>query len=437
MGKCPACGQWDSLVQETVAPRVASSGGNRKSPKATPLTSVTFERKDVTSTGIAELDRVLGGGLVPGSLILVGGDPGIGKSTILLQAMGELAKRGTRVLYLTAEESLQQVKVRADRLGVSSENLYLLADTQIENMDAARKEIDPQVMVVDSIQTVGLGSLNNPIGSVSQIRAVTHHLMDVAKGQGIATFVAGHVTKEGAIAGPKVMEHMVDTVLYFEGERNGAYRILRAHKNRFGSAQEIGVFEMHQEGLRPVPNPSELFLSQRAEGPGAVVVTSLEGSRPILLEVQALATPTIYGTPRRTTIGFDQQRVAMLCAVLDARAGFELAGYDIYVNVAGGVRVSEPAADLGVLMALASTVMGRPVSSDTVVVGEVGLSGEVRGVSQLPARIAEAEALGFRRCVVPGVDLARWSGAHPAVPLHGASTVTAALDEVGLAYTGS
>jgi DNA repair protein RadA/Sms len=259
--------------------------------------------------------------------------------------------------------------------------------------------------------------------------------MDLAKGKNITTFVVGHVTKEGAIAGPKVMEHMVDTVLYFEGERTGPYRILRSHKNRFGSAQEIGVFEMHQDGLRPVPNPSELFLSQRAKGPGAAVVTSLQGSRPILLEVQGLATPALYGSPRRTTIGFDQQRVAMLCAVLDARAGFELSGYDIYVNVAGGMRLTEPAADLGVVLALASAVRGLEIPTDLLVVGEVGLSGEVRGVSQLAARVAEAEALGFARCIVPQVDLERWVGPPSSLPLHGVATVAAGLDEAGVAFT--
>jgi DNA repair protein RadA/Sms len=376
---------------------------------------------------------VLGGGLVDGALVLVGGDPGIGKSTLLLQALGSLAGAGVRGLYVTAEESLAQVKLRAERLDIDSDELFLLAETQLEAVDAARKSTKPAVMVIDSIQTVGSGELESAIGSVSQIRAVTQQLMDVAKHEGIAVFVVGHVTKEGTIAGPKVMEHMVDTVLYFEGERTGPYRILRAHKNRFGSAQEIGVFEMQAGGLRAVSNTSELFLSQRATGAGAVVVTSLEGSRPILLEVQALTTPALYGSPRRTTVGFDSQRTAILCAVLDRRAGLDIAGLDVYVNIAGGVRVSEPAVDLGVVLALASTARNKPIAADTVVVGEVGLSGEVRAVSQLAARVQEAASLGFKRCIVPSVDLERWKGTPPDLPLVGVESVGEALSEVGLA----
>ncbi len=434
MGKCPSCNQWESLVEEVVS-KTPTSGRSTQLASVQSLSEIGFETGERLEIGIPELDRVLGGGLVPGALTLVGGDPGIGKSTLLLQAMGKLAQAGKKILYMSAEESLQQIKVRANRLEVFSDNLFLLADTNLEALDIARREVKPDVVVIDSIQTVGTPSSESSVGSVSQIRAVTHHLMELAKGQNITTFVVGHVTKEGAIAGPKVMEHMVDTVLYFEGERTGAYRILRAHKNRFGSAQEIGVFEMHAGGLRPVSNPSEVFLSQRAQAPGAAVVTSLEGSRPILLEVQGLSTASLYGSPRRTTLGFDQQRVAMLCAVLDARAGFELSGYDIYVNVAGGVKLTEPAADLGVVLALASAVRGIEVPTDFVVVGEVGLSGEVRGVSQLAARILEAEALGFSRCLVPQVDLDRWTGPAASLPLHGVKTVAEALEEVGLAFS--
>ncbi|OGQ81373.1 MAG: DNA repair protein RadA, partial [Deltaproteobacteria bacterium RIFOXYA12_FULL_58_15] len=357
---------------------------------------------------------------------------GIGKSTLLLQAAGELASGGARILYVTAEESLSQVKLRADRLGISSNNLFLLAETQLESVDEARESIKPEIMIIDSIQTVGVSEISSAIGSVSQIRAATAFLMGIAKGKDVPVFVVGHVTKEGTIAGPKVMEHMVDTVLYFEGERTGPYRILRAHKNRFGSAQEIGVFEMHGEGLRAVSNPSELFLSQRASGPGAAVVTSLEGSRPILLEVQALTTPAVYGTPRRTTVGFDHQRVTILCAVLDRRCGLDIGGLDVYVNIAGGVRVTEPAVDLGVALALASTVRGVPIPADVVVAGEVGLSGEVRAVSQLGSRVQEAASLGFSRCVVPNVDVDRWKGPAPVLPLCGVGNVMEALAEVGL-----
>jgi DNA repair protein RadA/Sms len=431
LGRCPGCNEWSTFVEE-------AAGGSRKvdavevSSTLTTLAAVDVRDDQRRTTGIPELDRVLGGGLVHGALVLVGGDPGIGKSTLLLQAVGNLAQGGTRCLYVTAEESVRQVKLRADRVGISTDQLYLVSETSLEAVDAARAEVKPEVMVVDSIQTVGLGELESAVGSVSQIRAATQHLLQLAKREDLTIFVVGHVTKDGAIAGPKVMEHIVDTVLYFEGERTGPYRILRAHKNRFGSAQEIGVFEMHGDGLRAVSNPSELFLSQRAQGPGAAVVTSLEGSRPILLEVQALTAPALYGAPRRITVGFDAQRVAMLCAVLDRRAGFDIAGLDIYVNIAGGVRVSEPAADLGVVLAMASAASGQPVPSDTVVVGEVGLSGEVRAASQLAARVAEAKGLGFARCVVPKVDLERWKGRPPELPLHGVASIVEALHEVGL-----
>ena len=443
LGRCPACGEWSTLVEETAAPRKQATDV-KPSSTLTSLAAVDVREDTRRTTGIPELDRVLGGGLVPGSvtlvggglvegaLVLVGGDPGIGKSTLLLQALGNLAQNGARCLYVTAEESVRQVRLRADRVGVTSDRLFLVSETSLEAVDAARAEVKPEVLVVDSIQTVGLSTLESAVGSVGQIRAATQHLLELAKREGLTTFVVGHVTKDGAIAGPKVMEHMVDTVLYFEGERTGPYRILRAHKNRFGSAQEIGVFEMHGDGLRAVLNPSELFLSQRASGPGAAVVTSLEGSRPILLEVQALTAPALYGAPRRITVGFDAQRVAMLCAVLDRRAGLDIAGLDIYVNIAGGVKVTEPAADLGVILAMASAASGKAVPSDTVVVGEVGLSGEVRAAAQLGARVQEARSLGFARCIVPKVDLDRWKGRPAELPLHGVTNVLEALDEVGL-----
>ncbi len=395
------------------------------------LSDVSADDCKRITTGIPEFDRVLGGGLVPGGLTLVGGDPGIGKSTLLLQALGNLAQNGERVLYVTGEESASQVKMRADRMDVKSENLYLLPHTNLNAIRSARAEVNPTVMVVDSIQTVGIDELESAIGSVSQIRAVTQHLMEVSKKEGVTIFVVGHVTKEGTIAGPKVMEHMVDTVLYFEGERTGPYRILRAHKNRFGSIQEIGVFEMRQEGLHPVSNPSELFLSQRANGPGATVVTSLEGSRPLLLEVQALATHSHLGTPRRTTSGFDPQRVAMLCAVLAARADMDLASLDVYVNVVGGVRLNEPAADLGVALALASSASNHELPTDMVAIGEIGLTGEVRAIARINDRIHEVASLGFNRCIVPQIELDRWRGADPAIPLIGVSTLKQALRIVG------
>ncbi len=429
LGRCPTCAAWSSLVEELVE---AASPSAAKTARARPvaLSEVPSAAEARVEVGLPELDRVLGGGLVHGALVLVGGDPGIGKSTLLLQALGVLAARNMVVLYVSAEESLQQTKLRAERLGVTSDKLYLLAETQLASVEAAIEELSPQVLVLDSIQTVGVDEVDSAIGSVSQIRAVTQRLMTIAKGRGVTTFVVGHVTKEGAIAGPKVMEHMVDTVLYFEGERTGPYRLLRAHKNRFGSAQEIGVFEMLQDGLRAVDNPSELFLSQRAEGPGAAVVTSLEGTRPILLEVQALTSPSPYGTPRRTAVGVDSQRVAMLCAVLERHGGVAASSLDVYVNIAGGVRVSEPAVDLGIVLALASASRGQPLPADMVVVGEVGLAGEVRAVSQLPQRVAEAAALGFRRCLVPKVELSRWRGPSPELPLLGVGNVAEALLEV-------
>jgi DNA repair protein RadA/Sms len=433
LGRCPSCEAWSSFVEELEerAAAPAAAAALRKT-QAIPLIEVESAAHSRLSTGIPELDRVLGGGLVPGALVLVGGDPGIGKSTLLLQACGAVAGADAPALYVTAEESAEQVKMRAERLGIRGEGLYLLAETTVEAVEAACKELAPRVLVVDSIQTVGLAELESPVGSVSQIRGVAQRLLALAKSTGLSIFVVAHVTKDGAIAGPKVMEHMVDTVLYFEGERTGPYRILRAHKNRFGSAQEIGVFEMLQEGLAAVANPSELFLSQRAQGAGGVVVASLEGTRPILLEVQALTSRSAYGTPRRTTIGIDSQRVAMLCAVLDRHAGFDTANQDVYVNLAGGLRVSEPALDLGVILALASAACGAPVPSELVVVGEVGLSGEVRAVAQLAARVGEASALGFRRCLVPKVELERWRGAPAALPLLGVATIREALREVGL-----
>lgn len=379
------------------------------------------------ATGNAVLDRVLGGGLVPGALILVGGDPGIGKSTLLLQTLGKLAKTGQKTLYVTAEESLQQVKLRAQRLEMDPDGLWVLAETNFQQIEAAYRKLKPNVLVIDSIQTVGVDTIDSAMGSVAQIRAVTTSLMHLAKGQNVAIFVVGHVTKEGSIAGPKVMEHMVDTVLYFEGEKTGPYRILRAHKNRFGSAEEIGVFEMEGRGLLPVDNPSALFLSQRATGPGAAVVTSLEGSRPILLEVQALVTPCFHGgTPRRTTTGCEPQRVAMLCAVLAARAGIDLSGSDVFVNVAGGVRISEPAADLGIVLALASAATHQVLDPYTVAIGEVGLSGEIRVAAQLKARLAEAAALGFGQALVAQVDAERLTQT-PVLPVMGVRNVKDAL----------
>jgi DNA repair protein RadA/Sms len=430
LGRCPGCMAWSSLVEEVVSPHTKKHLSSQPASQAIALSNITYtEDSPRLSTGIASFDHVLGGGLVHGSLVLVGGDPGIVKSTLLLQTLGSLVCQVKKALYVSAEESVKQIKMRADRLHIEAPNLFLLCATHFQHVEEALKQIKPDVLVIDSVQTVGIEGIESTFGSVAQIRALTQKLMEVSKQDGIATFVIGHVTKEGAIAGPKVMEHMVDTVLYFEGERTGPYRILRAHKNRFGSAQEIGVFEMVSEGLRGVSNPSELFLAQRSHAPGSTVVTSLEGSRPLLLEVQALTTQAQYGNARRTSIGFDTQRVHMLCAVLAARGNMDLSMSDVYVNIAGGVRVTETAADLGVAMALASSYTHKMLPQDTVMMGEVGLSGEIRSISQLPTRIQEASALGFKRAYVPQVDLERYQGAYE-IPLIGVGHVREALDMI-------
>jgi len=359
-------------------------------------------------TGIGELDRVLGGGVVRGSLILIGGDPGIGKSTLVFQACRALADSGGPVLYVSGEESAAQVKLRAERLGISSRGLYLLAETDLQAIEAHVDSLKPRVLVVDSIQTVYLPDLESAPGSVSQVRECGSRLMLMAKTEGIAAFLVGHVTKEGALAGPRVLEHLVDTVLYFEGEHHHAYRVLRAVKNRFGSTNEIGVFEMTDRGLAEVQNPSGFFLSERPKGaPGSVIVSSLEGTRPVLLELQALVSPANFGTPRRTVLGSDYNRVCLLLAVLEKRAGFPLQTQDVFVNVAGGGRVTEPAADLGIVLALASSYLDRPLPGDLLILGEVGLTGEVRAVTGLEARLREAAALGFQSAVVPKNNLVR------------------------------
>jgi DNA repair protein RadA/Sms len=406
-GTCPDCkretGELVPLVEERVAPapsgrRAAAAAGTRPLP----LADVVIERGDRTPIGIAELDRVLGGGVVRGSLVLIGGDPGIGKSTLLLQAARALARVTPPVLYVSAEESAAQVKLRADRLGITGEGLLLWAETDLSAVQAELDTIKPRALVVDSIQTVFLPDLESAPGSVAQVRECGARLMSLAKSRGVATFLVGHVTKEGALAGPRVLEHLVDTVLYFEGEHHHAYRILRAVKNRFGSTNEIGVFEMAAGGLVEVPNPSGFFLAERpADAPGSVIVSALEGTRPLLLELQALVARASFGTPRRTVLGADYNRVCLLLAVLEKRAGLPIGNQDVFVNVAGGGRVAEPAADLGVIIAAASSYLERPVPGDFLVVGEVGLTGEVRAVNGVEARLKAAAQLGFRRAIVP------------------------------------
>ncbi len=429
-GRCPDCGEFNTMAEERVAPARAANRPGRAAPaevsRPLPLAEVSTDAAERMRTGLAELDRVLGGGVVAGSLVLIGGDPGIGKSTLLLQACQALGEAAGPVLYVSGEESGAQVKLRADRLGLDAKALYLLAETQLEAIEAQVAQIAPRAVVVDSIQTVYLGDLESAPGSVSQVRECGARLMTLAKTRGITVFLVGHVTKEGAIAGPRVLEHLVDTVLYFEGERHATYRILRAVKNRFGSTNEIGVFEMTGRGLTEVQNPSAMFLAERPRGvPGSVIVAALEGTRPLLLELQALVTAAHFGTPRRTVLGADYNRVCLLLAVLEKRAGFPLQSQDVFVNVAGGVRCQEPAADLGIVLASASSYTERPLAPDVVLLGEVGLTGEIRAIGGLEARLREAAALGFASAVVPRSSLVE--GARYPLEVKGVGTLGEAL----------
>ena len=371
-----------------------------------PIDSISLDPELRLKTGLQEFDRTLGGGIVPGSMVLIGGDPGIGKSTLLLQVVARLSKESLRALYLSGEESPQQIKIRAERLSIRAENLFLLTGTCIEHLFERIDELQPNLLVVDSIQTVYTETLPSAPGSVGQVREVSTRLLNWAKKTGIPTFLIGHVTKDGAIAGPKVLEHLVDTVLYFEGDTSHAFRILRAVKNRYGSTNEIGVFEMKDSGLEEVGNPSRIFLEERPQGAsGSVVIPCLEGTRPLLLEIQALVGPSPLGMPRRTAIGVDHNRISLLVAVLGKRMGIEMGDQDIFVNVAGGMRVDEPAADLGMVSAMISSFLNRPVDKNLVVFGEVGLAGEIRAVSQPEVRIKEAKKLGFSRCILPKGNL--------------------------------
>ncbi|SNB47634.1 DNA repair protein RadA [Geobacter sp. DSM 9736] len=400
LGKCPDCNEWNTLVEEIPARAVSTESGAVAVPLSINAVTVTDELR--ISCGISEFDRVLGGGLVAGSLVLIGGDPGIGKSTILLQVMNYLAANAGPVLYVSGEESAQQISLRGARMGISHANLLLLPETSLEKVMGQVHSLKPHVLVVDSVQTTFTSALESAPGSVSQVRECAGRLMMLAKGLGVPVFLVGHVTKEGSIAGPRVLEHMVDTVLYFEGDAGHSFRILRAVKNRFGSTNEIGIFEMKETGLAEVANPSELFLSERPIGvSGSVVVTSIEGSRPLLVELQALVTGSPFGTPRRTTIGIDHNRLALLVAVLEKKVGLSLGGQDIFVNVAGGVRLNEPSADLGIVAAVASSHLDKIVQPQTLLIGEVGLAGEVRAVTQPELRVKEAAKLGFKRCILP------------------------------------
>jgi DNA repair protein RadA/Sms len=436
MGRCADCGAWNSFVEERVAeasPAVAPS--SRFAVAGAPSTARLYDDIDLTaapriSSGIDEFDRVLGGGVVPGSLVLLGGEPGIGKSTLLLQAAARFAATSGSVLYSSGEESEHQVKMRGERLGVGSAPLYLLAETCLERILEEVARVRPALVIVDSVQTVFSMKLQSAPGSIGQVREAATQLLFLAKGQNVPVFLVGHVTKDGSLAGPKALEHVVDTVLYFEGEHHHAHRIIRAVKNRFGAVSELGVFEMTGTGLKPVPNPSALFLSERpVASPGSAVVCCLEGSRPILVEVQALVSSSNYGNARRTAIGIDATRVSLLLAVLEKRAGLtSLVADDVFVNVAGGVNVDEPAADLGVAAAVASSLRNKPVPAATALVGEVGLAGEIRAVTQAPRRVSEAAQMGFERCLVPAGNLDPNELAPVGCEVVGVRTIGEALD---------
>ena len=405
-GRCTVCGAWNSMVEQAAErPSKNSKMSRVNAPvKVSRITDMQADEEIRFSTGMGELDRVLGGGAVKGSLVLVGGAPGIGKSTLMLQICQQLGKFA-KVLYVSGEESMQQIKMRAERLGTFQHDMYLHCETDLDVIESAIDKVQPEVMVIDSVQTMMLEEVNSAAGSVSQVREVTNRLLQIAKGRNIAIFIVGHVTKEGTVAGPRTLEHMVDTVLYFEGERSSAYRILRGVKNRFGATNEIAVFEMKNRGLTEVKNPSEVMLEGRpTDASGSVVVCSMEGTRPLLIEIQALVAQTNFQMPRRTTVGIDFNRVNLLMAVLEKRAGIHLGSCDAYVNLTGGIRLSEPAADLGIVLALVSSYRNRPVDEHTIIFGEVGLSGEVRGVNMAGQRVKEAAKLGFTTCILPATN---------------------------------
>ena len=402
LGKCPACNSWNTFYEQKIEKYTDTNKIERKinnTPK--PLSSYVGQEANRTSTGYVELDRVLGGGLVKGSLILLGGEPGIGKSTLILQLCEKVQGDG-KVLYVSGEESAEQIKLRADRLDVKNDDLMFLGETDIDVIKDAIADMKPKLVIIDSIQTMYSDEITAAAGSVSQVREITSQIMRMCKAQQITTIIIGHVTKEGNIAGPRVLEHMVDTVLYLEGERYNTYRILRAVKNRFGSTNEIGMFEMRQEGMCEVTNPSDILITEREDNPsGSCILASVEGTRPILVEIQALTSQTVFGLPKRTANGFDYNRLAVLIAVLEKRAGLSLGNQDVYLNVAGGMRISEPAADLGIIATVASSCKNVPISQSTVVMGEVGLTGEVRRINLIEKRLKEAEKLGFKTCIIP------------------------------------
>ena len=403
LGKCPACNEWNSFYEEKISNTVSSNNPSNRPKNAVPrkLKEVEGISEVRTSTGIGELDRVLGGGLVKGSLVLVGGEPGIGKSTLILQLCDKIKGEG-KVLYVSGEESAEQVKIRADRLGINNDDIMFLGETDIDAIQDAILSINPKLVIIDSIQTMYSAEITSAAGTVSQVREITARIMRICKDNSITTIIIGHVTKDGNIAGPRVLEHMVDTVLYLEGERYFSYRMLRSVKNRFGSTNELGMFEMKNEGMVEITNPSSILISEREDNPaGAVVVASMEGTRPLLIELQSLTATSVYGVPKRTANGFDYNRLAVLIAVLEKKAGLALGGQDVYLNVVSGIRIVEPAVDLGVILACSSSYKNVSIPKDVVAIGEVGLTGEVRAVNMIDKRLKEAEKLGFKKCIIP------------------------------------
>ena len=435
MGKCPGCGSWNKMVEEvekvtTRRGAFAHSEETTVAAKPTAITAVEVTNEARIYTDSKEFNRVLGGGIVRGSLVLIGGDPGIGKSTLLLQVSSQLANKNHSVLYISGEESLRQTKLRAERLGVMSDRLLVYAETNLEDISLTIESIKPDFVIIDSIQTVFHPEITSAPGSVSQVRECTSELMRIGKTKGIAIFIVGHVTKEGSIAGPRLLEHMVDTVLYFEGERHHTYRILRAVKNRFGSTNEMGIFEMKESGLEEVENPSEIFLEERSRGAsGSTVVASMEGTRPVLVEIQALISPTSFGNPRRMATGIDHNRVPLLMAVLEKRVGLLLQNQDAYIKVAGGVKLDEPAIDLAIAVSIASSFRDKPTRPTDCIIGEVGLTGEVRRVSRIEQRVQEAAKLGFERVILPANNLSGWKCSER-IQLIGVSSVSEALKAV-------
>lgn len=437
MGKCPGCNSWNTLVEE-----VEITGGKnghqteldtKQASKPERITTIASQKEPRVTTSLKEFNRVLGGGIVPGSLVLIGGDPGIGKSTLLLQISAQLAEKDLQVLYISGEESARQTKLRADRLGITADSLYVLSETNLFDISNQIEKISPSLVVIDSIQTIFREEVTSAPGSVSQVRECTSELMKIAKTSSIPIFIVGHVTKEGAIAGPRMLEHMVDAVLYFEGERHHTYRILRSVKNRFGSTNEMGIFEMKEAGLREVLNPSEIFLEERSRGAsGSTVVASMEGTRPVLVEIQALISPSSFGNPRRMATGVDANRVPLLMAVLEKRVGLMLQNQDAYIKVAGGVKLDEPAIDLAIAVAIASSFRDQSTKPDDIFIGEVGLTGEVRRVSRIEQRVREAAKLGFKRVICPDNNLDGWT-APSSIEVIGVKSVEETL-EVGLKY---